>query len=147
MNKSPKHIRLLKMEIPETGSSSVVKEHHLPAAKHAHSVLPCLLITAQPVVQSPKPRSCQSAPRASLTLSCCPGQGNSTPACPASSQLLQEQGLPSPAGSLQHKKQQSGWVFQASGEMQFAEGCRVRTAAPGRHLVLPNSSMGGWVSP
>lgn len=54
MNKSPKHIRLLKMEIPETGTSSVVKEHHLPAANmHA----PCSPVcSAQPsLLQSPRP--------------------------------------------------------------------------------------------
>lgn len=55
MNKSPNHIRLLKMEIPEIGTSSVVKEHHLPAA--STRALRSLVCSSRPVpsCRGPKP--------------------------------------------------------------------------------------------
>lgn len=169
MNKSPKHIRLLKMEIPETGTSSVVKEHHLPAASmHA----PCSLVcSSQPSPSCRGPR-CLGAirvrPEHPCTRPAAQDRGFPVAGCAArraisSAQLLPEQGLPSHAccgqglcvrSAWQHKKQQNSRFFQAfplpsaKGSLQKPGGSGLSTAAPspGRRLVLAQL-LRGWVLP
>lgn len=144
MNKSPKHIRLLKMEIPETGTSSVVKEHHLPAASmHA----PCSLVcSSQPSPSCRGPR-CLGAIRVRPEHPCtCPAaqdRGFPVAGCAArqaisSAQLLPERGLPSRvlrtravrSQCLAAQKATKQSLFPgfspALSERQFAEAWRLR---------------------
>lgn len=169
MNKSPKHIRLLKMEIPETGTSSVVKEHHLPAASmHA----PCSLVcSSQPSPSCRGPRrlgAIRVRPEHPCSRPAAQDRGFPVAGCAArraisSAQLLPEQGLPSHAccgqglcvrSARQHKKQQNSRFFQAfplpsaKGSLQKPGGSGLSTAAPspGRRLVLAQL-LRGWVLP
>lgn len=147
MNKSPKHIRLLKMEIPETGTSSVVKEHHLPAASmHA----PCSLVcSSQPSPSCRGPRrlgAIRVRPEHPCTRPAAqdPGQGISSrwlrcqashqqrPAAPragpALSRVLRTRAVRSQCLAAQKATKQSLFpgFSPALSERQFAEAWRLR---------------------